>query len=381
MLCLGKPVQRTSKQMHVRARKRLAGLAAGRAWAGAAACGLCLLLTSGCSRHSPTLAPTRYGSTGLATNPLRGDIVPVHDPSVIHAGDTWYAFTTDLPFTHEPHFLPIRCSPNAVTWQRCGYVFEALPDWVRRQVPAAVGLWAPEVVYFGGVYHLYYAASSLGSQQSAIGLATNTTLDRANSTYRWVDQGEVLSSHQGDNFNAIDPAVLIDEHSPAKEMWLTYGSFWSGIKQRRLDPATGRLSAADTHTYALAARPRDPRHAIEGASMMQHDGWYYLFVSVGLCCEIPIERDTYRQLVGRSRSVHGPFAGEDGSSMLKGGGTVLLDSNSLWLAPGGASVYDNPGAGETLVTFHALKRSENGALYLWIKRFAWKNDWPVLVDR
>jgi arabinan endo-1,5-alpha-L-arabinosidase len=328
-----------------------------------------------------------------------GDLVPVHDPSMIRAQDGdrlgWYVFTTDLPFEHAAGFLQVRCSEDGQVWRRCGHVFDEVPGWVRRELPGAVGLWAPEISYFGGVYHLYYAASTLGSQHSVIGLATNATLDPKAPGDRWVDQGEVLGSKSGDNYNAIDPSITIDgDPERPRSAWITYGSYWSGIKQRRLDPATGKLDASDGQVYALAARPRDHAHAIEGASLIEHggiehggiehggikdDGWYYLFASVGLCCEIPIERDTYREIVGRSRSVHGPFVGQDGSKMLRGGGTVLLESNGQWLAPGGGSAYTDPRTGETWLAFHALRRSENGALYLWIKRVEWRDGWPVLM--
>ena len=321
--------------------------------------------------------------------------MPVHDPSLAHQGNTWYAFTTDLPFLHASTYLPIRCSPDARTWRVCGHVFDALPGWIAQKIPGVQGLWAPEVAYFHGLYHLYYAASTLGSQRSAIGLAINTTLDPQAPGYRWVDEGEVLSSAPGDDFNAIDPSVLVlpsplshskqkgdpgPDPRAASAAWLTYGSFWSGIKQRRLDPETGKLDPRDPQTYSLAAQPRDRGHGIEGASLIEHGGYYYLFASVGICCDIPIERDTYRQIVGRSRSVHGPFTGEDGSKLTEGGGTVLLGSNSLWLAPGGGSVYQDPQTGETLLAFHALRRSENGALSLWIKRVTWQDGWPVLRD-
>ena len=66
-----------------------------------------------------------------------------------------------------------------------------------------------------------------------IGLATNTTLDSADPAYRWVDRGMVLRSKQGDDFNALDPTILIDAD---KSVWITYGSYWSGIKQRQIDP-------------------------------------------------------------------------------------------------------------------------------------------------
>ena len=34
------------------------------------------------------------------------------------------------------------------------------------------GLWAPDVSYFHGLYHIYYAGSTFGSNTSVIGLAS-----------------------------------------------------------------------------------------------------------------------------------------------------------------------------------------------------------------
>jgi arabinan endo-1,5-alpha-L-arabinosidase len=51
-----------------------------------------------------------------------------------------------------------------------------------------------------------------------------------------------------DNFNAIDPSVMIDTD---KRMWMAFGSFWSGIKLVELDAATG-LRKAGAPLHALA---------------------------------------------------------------------------------------------------------------------------------
>ena len=125
-------------------------------------------------------------------------------------------------------------------------------------------------------------------------------------------------------------------------MWLSYGSFWNGIFQQELDPATGKLLPGATR-YHLAQQPRDRQDAVEGAAMFAHDGWYYLFASVGLCCELPIERDTYQEIVGRSRSLHGPFVAEDGGKLLQGGGTILLTGDAHWIGPGGRKPGRGPG--------------------------------------
>ena len=333
-----------------------------------------LLLLTGCGgffHPRSAIAPP----APLGDNPLRGDIVPVHDPTLIRQGATWYYITGDVGFLPPGQYLPISCSPDQISWKPCGHIFDTLPGWIHSAVPRAKDLWAPDISYFSGAYHVYYAASRLGSQHSAIGLVTNTTLDPSDPAYRWVDQGIVLSSQRGDDFNAIDPGIFINGDG---RVWLTYGSYWSGIKQREIDPASGKLLASNRTIYALASRLNVPEHSLEGASMLRHNGFYYLFASIGLCCEAHIERDTYQQVVGRARSPHGPFVAQAGVSMRRGGGNILLETTGDWLAPGGGSVYLDKQSGNAFLSFHALKRSENGTLYLWIKKIDWLNDWPVL---
>lgn len=314
-----------------------------------------------------------------ADNPLRGNVVPVHDPSLTQAEDgTYRLYDTDIPFLKSEHFLEQRCSRDLVQWHGCGYVFDTLPGWVRTAFPEVPDLWAPDISFFNGEYHLYYAVSVLGSQHSAIGLATNATLDERSPRYRWVDRGLILSSGPGDDFNAIDPNVTIEKLAGGKtHVWLNYGSYWRGIFQRELDPHTGTLLPGGRR-YHLAEQPTDQNGSVEGASLLAHGGWYYLFASVGYCCLMPIERDTYQQVVGRSRSVHGPFVDEGGRSLAKGGGTVLLTSDGNWLAPGGGSVWASPDGQQALIAFHALHRSQNGAMDFWLEKVRWVEDWPVL---
>ncbi|EQD35557.1 glycoside hydrolase family 43, partial [mine drainage metagenome] len=204
----------------------------------------------------------------------------MHDPSIIREGSTYYVFSTDQG-TQSGH-IPIRCSTDKVAWTACGYVFSSLPSWVSTAVPNATTIWAPDISYFNGTYHLYYAVSTFGSQVSAIGLATNTTLDDTSPNYKWVDQGMILQSTTGDDFNAIDPNILVDSTG---SVWLQYGSFWDGIYQQQIDPSTGMIEAGGP-IYHLAERaasvPNDP---IEGSSLVHVGNYYYLFVSWDYCCD------------------------------------------------------------------------------------------------
>src|SRR6201996_6362191 len=278
---------------------------------------------------------------------LSGDYPLTHDPSIAREGNTYYVFSTSLK-SEEGQF-PIRCSTDLQRWKHCGHIFDQIPAWIHEASPKTEVLWAPDISFFQGKYHLYYAYSSFGVNTSGIALATNATLDPNSPQYHWNDEGLVLKSTASDDFNAIDPNIVLDSMG---RPWMSFGSFWSGIKMRRIDAATGKLSAKDTKIYSLAARvkpenaePRPPNlpanwQAIEAPFIVHHGEFFYLFVSFDLCCRGT--KSTYRIMVGRSRKPSGPYADEEGKKMLAGGGTQLLAGNERWLGPGGESVLERP---------------------------------------
>ena len=194
--------------------------------------------------------------------------IRVHDPVIMKQGDTYYVFATGGR-------IPILKSHDLKTWERGGRVFAEMPAWVAGTIPGARGsLWAPDISFLDGKYHLYYSASTFGSQLSAIGLATNVTLDSTSADYRWEDQGVVVqSTPRVSTFNAIDPNLILAENG---EPWLAWGSFWGGIKMRKVDRATGLLSRQDTTLYSLAARAgtdvtvgANGQQSIEGAFIVR----------------------------------------------------------------------------------------------------------------
>jgi arabinan endo-1,5-alpha-L-arabinosidase len=299
---------------------------------------------------------------------LRGDIHDVHDPSIIREGDTYYLFSTRAG-------IYIRCSKDLTSWEWCGDVFGYLPAWAVKDVPGLSGLWAPDISYFNGKYHLYYSASTFGSNRSSIGLATNQTLDTESEKYKWVDQGKVIGSQISDDWNAIDPNVVLDEEG---QPWLSFGSFWSGIKLRRLDPATGKLSSRDQTLYSLASRSRTEGlpGAIEAPAIIRKNGYYYLFVSFDFCCRGV--KSTYNIRVGRSRHVIGPYTDRSGKLMMEGGGTLIAAGAGRWRGPGHCAILQDKG-GEKLV-YHAYDAERRGTSTLRIKPLVWESDgWPALT--
>jgi arabinan endo-1,5-alpha-L-arabinosidase len=309
---------------------------------------------------------------------LSGDYPMTHDPSIGREGNSYYVFATG--FAPGGGQFPIRCSSNLTEWKMCGRVFDAIPEWIHQVSPGTRELWAPDVSFFQGKYHLYYAYSTFGSNVSGIALATNSTLDPKSPNYRWNDEGLVLKSTANDNFNAIDPNIVFDEKG---HPWLSFGSFWSGIEMRRIDAATGKVSTEDPTLYSLAKRaapkvPEPPKpglpadwQAIEAPFIVRHGGFYYLFVSFDLCCRGT--KSNYRTMVGRARKVTGPYIDAEGKTMLDGGGTQLLWPNARWLGPGGESILQRP-EGDILV-FHAYDAS-TGKPALQISTLTWKDGWP-----
>src|ERR1700685_2876345 len=114
---------------------------------------------------------------------VEGEVQGTHDPSIIQDSDTWYVFGTATEHTRDGE-LPIRCSHDLRQWQRCGYVLPGIPDWIRKVSPKTKELWAPDISYFDGIYHLYYAYSAFGVNTSGIALLTNKTLDPKSVQYR-----------------------------------------------------------------------------------------------------------------------------------------------------------------------------------------------------
>ena len=233
--------------------------------------------------------------------PLTGDL-RAPDPSIIRDnrhGD-WYVFSTGDP-TVSGGAAQIRHSTDLKSWTLVGTVFDQIPAWVVQAVPGVQNIWAPNVFEHDGVYYLYYAASTFGSNVSVIGVATNTTLDLNDPAYAWVDQGLVTGTNQGNDYNAIDPAVVNDASGTP---WLSLGSFWSGIRMFQLEWPSGKLAPGQGEPIALADRFVPP-NAIEASFIQPHDGWYYLFVSFDFCCQGTAS--TYKIAVGRSKTANGPL--------------------------------------------------------------------------
>lgn len=300
--------------------------------------------------------------------------ISAHDPVMIRQGKTFYVFSTGRG-------IRVRSSDDLLTWQQKSPVFSSGPDWAQKAVSGFKDfIWAPDIQFINGKYYLYYCVSMFGKNTSAIGVATNKTLDDQSADFKWEDYGMILESVPGKtNWNAIDPNVIVDEH---KQAWLTFGSFWGGLQLVKLNKdlisvSPENLSAIKTiasyRASKTAAAEEAGANAIEAPFLFKKGDYYYLFASVGFCCRG--SKSTYRMVVGRSKQIAGPYLDDKGLSMLEGGGAPVLEGNADWYGVGHNSAYTIDGT--DYLVFHGYDAGDNAQPKLRIEKLRWKNGWPV----
>ncbi|SFQ24265.1 family 43 glycosylhydrolase [Hymenobacter arizonensis] len=295
-----------------------------------------------------------------------------HDPSsIIKEGNKYWVFTTGTD-------IYAMFSYDLVTWQSGPRsVFNGTrPAWIASRVPGFAGeYWAPECVYRNGKYYLYYSVSTFGSNVSAIGLATNVTLDPANPNYNWVDQGEVVSSGSSSAINAIDPAIVTDA---AGALWMTYGSFFKGLGLIRLDGTTGKRSGTSFYWLAgnvdaAGTRNNSPS---EAPYIVRNGSYYYLFINKSACCKG--SSSTYYIQIGRSTSITGPYLDKNGVDLNRNGGTTLIATSGNYVGPGHAGLFVENGA--NYFSHHYYDSNENGRARLSVGNMGWDAAaWPFIT--
>lgn len=339
---------------------------------------------SGCTADNPAqpVFPPSPGEikmydTSAIDNAAAWTINNAHDPGIVKTDQGYYVFSTDVKVGGEAKpGVMVRKSDDLIHWK---WVGQALPD-VPSEAKAwsgAVGLWAPDVVKYKDTYRLYYSASTFGSRQSMIGLATSPSIEGP-----WTDKGAVMQTRNEDSLNAIDPNVVTDADG---RMWMVYGSFFGGIHITQLDPETGKPAEPGFGTL-IAARDRVTEDgAVEGPYIIYNEKYkkYYLFVSYDSLFE------DYNVRVARSDSITGPYVDYNGKKMTDTsyepqyeiGNKILggyrLGEDAGWIAPGHNSVLKD--GDNYFIVHHARGELDKNWSYLHVRKILWTEDgWPVV---
>ncbi|MDI9364295.1 MAG: family 43 glycosylhydrolase [Flavobacterium sp.] len=301
--------------------------------------------------------------------------ISVHDPVIIQQDSIYHIFCTGRGISHWS-------STNLINWQKEKPVFDTLPWAVQEITGFKNHIWAPDISYYKGQYYLYYSISTFGKNNSAIGLATNATLNPKDSNYKWLNHGKVFRSYANkDRFNAIDPNFITDNKGSP---WLSFGSFWSGIKLIKLNVDGTSINTTNNNIYSIASRSSKDftmvdssknDGAIEAPFIYKKNKYYYLFTSLALCCRA--EKSTYKIAVGRCTNITGPYLDKQGIDMLHGGGTILAAGDNNWYAVGHNGIANLNG--KDYIIYHGYDKNDNGKSKLVLQQLLWDAEgWPKI---
>lgn len=293
-------------------------------------------------------------------NPVFERIFP--DPSAVRSEDgTFYAYGTEEDGQDGERFrrVPILESKDLVNWEYAGEAFETKPDW-----RDGAYLWAPDVVRTNGTYYLYYSYSEWGDENPGIGVATSD--DPAGP---FTDRGKLFRSDEIGVENSIDPMVVREDGTP----YLFWGSK-QGIYAIQLRPNGFRTVGEKTHVAG---------DHYEGAYVVERDGTYYFFGSVGICCDGV--SSTYHVRAGRSDSLLGPYEGDDGNDLRGVKGPVVVEGGNGFVGPGHNAVVTDD-VGDDWLLYHAYEEGEGYVRgtprrTLMLDRIDWNDGWPTVEGK
>lgn len=283
------------------------------------------------------------------SNPVIDYSLP--DPSIIKGEDGYFYLYT----TEDIRNLPIHRSKDLVNWEFLGTAFtdENRPDFEPNG-----GIWAPDINKIGDKYVLYYSMSVWGGEWTCgIGCAVS---DRPEGPFK--DCGMMFRSNGIKVQNSIDPFYIEDNG----HKYLFWGSF-RGIYAIELSEDGLSLKSGSSPVQIAGT-------AYEGTYIHKRGGYYYMFASIGSCCEGL--KSTYTTVVGRSTSLFGPYLDKKGQSMMDNHHEILIHKNDSFVGTGHNSEIVSDNAGTDWLFYHAVSVANPDGRVLMLDKIDWIDGWP-----
>ena len=314
------------------------------------------------------------------------------DPCIIEHEGKYYAYATEdygewkpsddpLEYVSNKQIVPILESDDLVHWYFKNAAFTALkkPSWGTM----GANVWAPDVVKIGNSFVMYYALSVWGDPDPGIGVAT-----APEPWGPWTDQGKLFSSNEIGVNNSIDPAVF---QARDGHYYMIWGSFRGLYGVRLTDDGLaleGGLEAAKANKKLVAGLDTSTPFNLatyEAPYIVYKDGYYYMFVSSGSCCEGL--NSTYHVRVGRSTDPLGPYYDDQGRDMCgENRGAVVLQASADFVGVGHNAVIQDD-AGNWYIVYHGFDTDKPGTYgnsnrrSLLIDKLEWDGDFPQTKDK
>lgn len=372
------------------------------------------------------------------TAPADSDVTTngAHDPSIVKFlnDDTYYVYSshhliftsTDLINWTKHDFTNIDAkdiSPKCYNFINSNYTSTTMNGTY----------WAPDVYYKEGDDHPYWmyisVSCGLGGRNSVIALMkSDSPLFWADENADIVDAGIVFATKETSGYitNAIDANIYTDT-SDNNQLYFIWGSFWGGIQSAPLNDDGFVVGISYTSDATILSSCKNFGTSVftqkngvagpEGAWMLEHEGYRYMFTSYGWL------GSNYNTRVARA-PLSSKFSENMGTQLVDANGVVMGTQQTLGstsrsgitgykligsyrLGDGtmtmtkdtsssgycyartsdGAHVYYGPGHNSAIVTdggdcfyiSHTRKDAIEGAATLQARKMLWTEDgWPVV---
>jgi xylan 1,4-beta-xylosidase len=285
---------------------------------------------------------------------IRNPILPgFHpDPAILRVGADYYIATS----TFEWHpGVQLHHSRDLVHWRPIGGALTSQDHLDLRGVPDSGGVWAPDLTYADGRFHLVYGVVdnySFGFTDVTVFLTTAPSIEGP-----WSPPVTLPS-------RGFDPSLFHDEDGSSYLVNMavdrTIGS--RGFGGIELMPLKGGP--------AVLIQPPTAHNMTEGPRIYRLNGWYYLVVAEGGT------EYGHGALVLRSRALTGPYEADPNGPLI-----TSRDDPSLPLQKAGHAGLVETLDGDWYVSFLVARPySERGRCVLGretaLQRVEWADEWP-----
>ena len=229
-------------------------------------------------------------------NPILRGLNP--DPSVVRVGEDYYIATSTFEWFPG---VQIHHSRDLGNWRLVSRPLRRPNQLDMRGNPDSCGIWAPDLSYADGRFHLIYTDVKRYGRTTVDG-AVGTSFRDFHNYWVWCDR---IDGDWSDpvhlNSSGFDPALFHDEDGRS---WLL-NMLWdhrpgrrrfAGVLLQEMDLTTGQLVGARHLIFEGT-----PLGFTEGPHLYKRDGWYHLLVAEG-----GTERN-HAVVMARSRSLFGPY--------------------------------------------------------------------------
>ena len=287
-------------------------------------------------------------------NPIINQSLP--DPSIIKADDGFFY----LYATENTRNVPIYRSRDLVEWS---FVGTAFTEQTRPQWNSQANIWAPDINFINGRYVMYYAKSTWGGEwDCGIGVAI---ADKPEGPF--VDYGNLFISKDLDTQNSIDPD-FVEEDGHKYLFWGSFRGIWY------IELAADGLKLKDNARPTLISGT-----FMEAVYIHKRDGFYYMFGSVGTCCDG--ERSTYHVSVGRSEKLLGPYVDKQGRPLLENHYETILQRSERCIGPGHNAEIFTDDEGTDWIIYHGFRADAlDKKRVVWLDRIEWIDGWPHIAN-